>query len=292
MSWRTVCITTRAKLEQNMGYLVVRAETTTRIHLSEINILIIDTPMVAITSSLMIELVKNRIKLILCDEKHNPTAELIDQYGSVDSSLRVREQISWTLENKRRVWTRIVSEKITKQRDLLQRYEHPAEANLLTQYLDELQPNDVTNREGHAAKVYFNALFGKTFSREVDNPENAALNYGYSLLLSCFNKEITCKGYLTQLGIFHENQFNPFNLSSDLMEPFRPLVDEKVISINRKEFGKDEKAMLLSLLSDEVLIQESKQKLTQAISIYTDRALDALQSGRHELLAFYQCIVS
>jgi CRISPR-associated protein Cas1 len=292
MSWRTVCITTRAKLEQSLGYLVVRAETTTRIHLSEINILIIDTPMVAITSSLMVELIKNKIKLILCDEKHNPTAELLAHYGSVDSSLRIREQIAWTLENKRRIWTAIVGEKITRQQNLLLRRQHLSAADLLSHYLAELQPNDVTNREGHAAKVYFNALFGKSFSREQDCPINAALNYGYSLLLSCFNKEITAKGYLTQLGIFHENQFNPFNLASDLMEPFRPLVDEKVLSMQVKKFNKEEKAALLNLLNEDVLVVENRQKITQAISIYTDRALDALESGRQELMVFYACIVS
>ena len=84
---------------------------------------------------------------------------------------------------------------------------------------------DSTNREGHAAKVYFNALFGKDFTRDKDCPINAALNYGYSIILSCFNREIVCSGYLTQLGLFHENMFNHYNLSCDLMEPFRPLVD-------------------------------------------------------------------
>lgn len=292
MSWRTVCITTRAKLEHSLGYLVVRSETTTRIHLSEISLLIIDTPMAAITSSLMIELVKNKIKVVLCDEKHNPTAELMDQYGSVDSSLRIREQIAWTPENKRRIWTEIVREKITRQQDLLLRSEHTEAADLLLRYLAELQPNDVSNREGHAAKVYFNALFGKSFSREQDCPTNSALNYGYSLLLSCFNKEITGKGYLTQLGIFHDNQFNPFNLASDLMEPFRPLVDGKVLSMQFREFGKEEKAALLNLLNDEVLLAGNRQRVTQAISIYVDRALQALGLGQQEQLVFYACIAS
>ncbi len=71
---------------------------------------------------------------------------------------------------------------------------------------------DSTKREGHAAKVYFNALFGMDFTRADDNPINAALNYGYSMILSAINREITAAGYLTQIGIFHQNTFNPFNL--------------------------------------------------------------------------------
>ena len=87
---------------------------------------------------------------------------------------------------------------------------------------------DATNREGHAAKVYFNALFGMDFTRTAENSINAALNYGYSLLLSTCTREIAINGYITQLGLFHDNMFNPFNLAFDLMEPFRPLVDNLI----------------------------------------------------------------
>lgn len=73
---------------------------------------------------------------------------------------------------------------------------------MLDSYVEELEFNDVTNREGHAAKVYFNAMFGKSFTRSDDIPINAALNYGYSLILSCFSREIVSSGYLTQLGLF------------------------------------------------------------------------------------------
>ena len=84
---------------------------------------------------------------------------------------------------------------------------------------------DASNREGHAAKVYFNALFGMDFTRSADISINAALNYGYSLLLSAFNREISANGYLTQLGIYHNNMFNHFNLACDFMEPYRVIVD-------------------------------------------------------------------
>ncbi len=81
------------------------------------------------------------------------------------------------------------------------------------QYINEIEFGDVTNREGHAAKVYFNALFGMDFTRSAENVTNAALNYGYSLLLSTFNRCVVANGYITQLGLFHDNVFNQFNLS-------------------------------------------------------------------------------
>ena len=112
---------------------------------------------------------------------------------------------------------------------------------MLQGYIEELEVGDVTNREGHAAKVYFNALFGKDFTRSRDCVTNAALNYGYSLILSCINREVTAHGYITQLGLFHSNMFNQFNLSCDLMEPFRIIIDRWVYKNTPTVFGKEEK---------------------------------------------------
>ena len=120
-----------------------------------------------------------------------------------------------------------MAEKIRKQALHLQHWKRE-EADLLYQYINEIEFGDVTNREGHAAKVYFNALFGMDFTRSAENVTNAALNYGYSLLLSTFNRCVVANGYITQLGLFHDNVFNQFNLACNLMEPFRPLVDLKV----------------------------------------------------------------
>ena len=122
---------------------------------------------------------------------------------------------------KKHVWAEIVAEKIRKQALHLQHWKCE-EADLLYQYINEIEFGDVTNREGHAAKVYFNALFGMDFTRSAENVTNAALNYGYSLLLSTFNRCVVANGYITQLGLFHDNVFNQFNLACDLMEPFRP----------------------------------------------------------------------
>ncbi len=107
--------------------------------------------------------------------------------------------------------------------------------------MKEIELGDKTNREGHAAKVYFNALFGMDFSRSKECAINAALNYGYGILLSCFNREVIANGYITQLGLFHNNMFNQFNLASDLMEPFRILVDRIVVKNKPEKFESERK---------------------------------------------------
>ena len=120
MSWRTVVISTRAKLDLQMGYLVVRGEGTVKIHLGEIGMLLIENTAVSLTASLLAELTKRKVKVVFCDEKRNPSSELVGFYGSHDTSNKVRKQISWKEATKQAVWTQIVSEKIKKQKELLE----------------------------------------------------------------------------------------------------------------------------------------------------------------------------
>ena len=287
MSWRTVVISSRAKLDYHAGFLVVRAEETKRLFLKDIEILVIESTAVSMTAYLLNELVKHKVRVVFCDEKRNPTSELQPLYGSHDTSLKVRNQIAWSDTIKESVWTEIVTEKIRKQAELLRKYNKP-QAELLYSYIGEILPGDVTNREGHAAKVYFNALWGNTFSRSEECPVNAALNYGYAIILSMFNREITCNGYLTQFGLFHDNMFNAFNLSSDLMEPFRPIVDEFVLELRPEKFEENEKRELLKLLTKIVIIQERKEYLPNAVGHYVRSVFDALSEGDIANIRFYR----
>lgn len=286
MSWRIVVISRRAKLDYQMGCMVVRNEEITKIHLGEISTVLIESTAVSVTASLLSELVKKKIKVIFCDDKRNPSSELVGYYGSHDTSNKVRCQIKWLSETKEAVWTEIVSEKIRKQKELLE-YLRKEESELLDSYIKEIQWNDETNREGHAAKVYFNALFGMNFTRTADILENAALNYGYAIILSAFTREVTANGYITQLGLFHDNMFNQFNLASDLMEPFRILVDRKVVSMDLKEFTHQEKMEIVNLLNQEVRIDGKIQYVNNAIKIYCKSVFDALNENDSSLIRFY-----
>lgn len=287
MSWRTVVISNRAKLELKLGYLVVRGQEVNKIHLSEIAVLMIESTAVSLTASLVIELVKNNIQIVFCDEKHNPIADINSLYGSHDTSLKIRQQSSWPNTIKREVWTEIVKDKLIKQKNYLSHLGFDKESALVEGYIHQLEPNDKTNREAHAAKVYFNALFGLSFSRIEDCILNAGLNYGYAILLSAFNREIVSNGYITQLGIFHHNRFNDFNLGSDLMEPYRVLVDRYVYEANHFEFGKYERIELVNLLHSKVKIDGKKQTILNAIGIYTKSVFDALFNRDVSLLRFY-----
>ena len=287
MSWRVIVISKRAKLDLQLGYMVVRSEEVTKIVLSEISTILIESTAVSLTTGLLAELSKRKIKVIFCDEKRNPSSELVSYYGSHDTSNKVRKQIAWKQKTKEAVWTEIVTEKIRKQKEILEIL-GKEESEILSSYIKEITWNDGTNREGHAAKVYFNALFGLDFTRTEDNYINAGLNYGYSIILSAFTREIVANGYITQLGLFHDNMFNQFNLASDLMEPFRVLIDQKVLRMKLMDFEHEEKMQLVNVLNQEVLIDGKKQYVNNAIKIYCKSVFDALNDDDSSLMRFYR----
>lgn len=287
MSWRTVIISSRCKLDYKMGFMVVRSEETKKIFLDEIAVLLIENPAVALTGCLLEALVEKKIRVIFCDAKRTPNAELVPYYNSYDCSRKIRAQINWKDDIKGSVWADIVAEKIRKQSDFLSELQKNDEAALLRSYLTQIELHDATNREGHAAKVYFNALFGMDFTRNEESITNAALNYGYGIILSAFNREITAQGYLTQLGIFHDNMFNHFNLSCDLMEPFRILVDRKVKAMESSDFSSEEKHYIVGVLNDVVVINNTKQTVLNAVKHYCRSVFDALNGGDLSLIQFY-----
>ena len=279
MGWRIVVIKSKAKLDYKMDYLVVRTEEkTSRIHLSEISVLIIESTAVSLTAYLLVELSKKKVKVIFCDERCNPNSELCCLHGSYDTSRKVRQQINWDGETKKIVWSEIVKCKIKGQLSNVKEH-YIEEREMLQGYLEAVEPGDVTNREGHAAKVYFNTLFGKDFSRGDDNITNSALNYGYGILLSAFNREISASGYLTQLGIFHSNTFNQFNLSCDFMEPFRPFVDRLVLKLDLTKLDHNEKMKIVDILNQKITINEQNHYIINAIHIYTMSVLEALEEN-------------
>jgi len=287
MSFRTVVIKNRCKLDLSANYLVCRGEEEKRIFIKELSCLIIESTAVAITAYLLSELVKNNVKVIFCDECHNPECELVSYRNNYVSSKKILSQFYWNKSFLAKLWKKIIKEKIKNQSNILQKYKRIEQCELLKKYASEVEDEDITNREGHAAKVYFNALFGKGFERREQHVINSALNYGYSIILSCFNREITSRGYLTQLGIWHKNDFNAFNLSCDLMEPFRTLVDDMVMGFNDEQF-KNYKVSILEIFNKNLQIKGKKYAFLDVISLYCSCIFDAIETQNLDRVCFYE----
>ena len=282
--FRTVVIKSRAKLELRLNYLVIRSDAEQKIFLKEIAVLIIQSTAVSLTAALLAELCRRNIKVVFCDEKCNPVSELLPYYGVHNTTKRYKEQIAWCRDAKDVIWRSIVCEKIRMQACVLLENGFNEQANVLRAYIDEVEPGDVTNREGHAAKVYFNCILGEGNFRGGGGFLNACLNYGYTVLLSAFNREIVAHGYLTQLGIWHDNEFNEFNLACDLMEPFRPIVDRIALSLT--EGDKDFKRKMTNVLNLRTQYDGKNTTMDVAIRQYVKDAIHAISAGDEQQLKF------
>lgn len=287
MGWRTVVVNKNCKLSYKNDYLIIRSEELKMIHLSEINTIIIENGMVSITSYLINELSNKKIKLIICDEKHNPSCEMVPYYGSFNTSKKILNQTKWSKKKKEFAWMQIVKYKIHNQALLIKKLGIQGYEKIL-EYESQVELDDKSNREGHAAKVYFSLLYGKEFSRGNVSNANIALDYGYAILLSMLNREIVSKGYITQLGIKHKNEFNRFNLSCDLMEIFRPLVDEIVYKNREFAFDQDYKYKLINLYNREVQINDKQQYLSNAVPIFITSVFNFLEYEEESKILNYE----
>ena len=284
MGFRTVVVNSRSKLEHRLNFLIIRSETERRIYINEINTLIVQSTAVSLTASLLSELVKNNVKVVFCDEKCNPTAELMPYYGAHNTSKRIKKQTQWLKQTKDKVWKTLIVKKILSQSELLEKKGFSSEAKMLKEYAENVTDGDVTNREGHSAKVYFNAVLPERSTRRSTDFINGCLNYGYAVLLSAVNREIVSSGYITQIGIWHDNEFNDFNLGSDLIEPLRTIADETALSI--ADGDETFKRKMANILNYEVIFDGKKTTLDVALRQYVKSVLCALNENDPSVITF------
>lgn len=281
MGWRTVVVNTHSKLSYKNNHLIFKdASRTELIHLSEVDILLLETTDIVLSTMLIKRLVDENILVIFCDDKRLPTAMLMPYYARHDSSLQLSNQITWSEDVKAEVWTTIIAQKILNQAMYLGDCGFFEKSQPVIGLYNGLELFDPSNREGHAARIYFNTLFGNDFSREQDNDINAALDYGYTLILSMFAREVVVCGCMTQFGLKHANQFNQFNLASDVMEPFRPIIDRIVYENRNNDFVKI-KRELFTIFSDTFLYNGKEMYLSNIVSDYTKKVIKTLnQTGK------------
>lgn len=244
-------------------------------HLSEISSIILESNQVYFSAYLASELARSKIMTVFCNEKHLPVGQYLPLYGAHNCSKRIQEQIAWGEVCKKQVWQSVVRHKIEQQANLL-KDRSLGNSNVLFGFAKSVKSGDTTNREAQAARVYFASLFGEDFTREIDSPLNVALNYGYSIFLAMVAREIVARGYLTQIGICHRNEYNQFNLACDLMEPFRPLVDRVVIDNFEGDFTRELRLTLLSVPTMVVEYKDGSYKVSSVVSLYVQDCLNAL----------------
>lgn len=245
-----------------------------QIPVDDISLLLISTTQAVITTALISELSKKNVKIVFTDEAREPISEIYGYYPANRTAQLLREQVNWDLQLQQILWTKLVANKIINQINVLNLLDHSTDELVLE--LEKLELNDLTNREAVVSHKYFPLLFESGFTRRDGSVINAALNYGYSILLSAVNQEIVANGYVTYLGIHHDSEENQFNLASDLMEPFRPVVDCWVANQKFNQLTPDIKYGLVELLSLELKYNGKKTILRNAITDHVRNCLKYL----------------
>lgn len=292
MSWRIVYISEAEEMRLYLDNLkVIKADQEVLIPLSDIHTIVVDNNRTIITSRLINKLTNYHILLVFCDEQHHPNAFSLGLYSHYRVYGVLQQQIAWSDYAKGMVWKKIVERKIQNQASLLEYLDKSSFiVNRLQVYAKEVEFNDHSNREGHAAKLYFDELFGSDFQRQrgAVDAYNSALNYGYIVLRACVARSVVAHGLHPSLGVGHRNQFNAFNLVDDCMEVFRPVIDFWVAtSMEREDYLTWEiKQSLIRRLSAKILIDGQRQTVLNAIDIFIQSFIKAMNEEDESLLVY------
>ena len=218
--------------------------------IEDIGFVVLEDQQTSITLPLLNALSDNNVAVIFCGENRMPNAMLMNLDSNKTQGESYRSQIEASEPLKKGLWKQIVEAKIRNQSALLQKLGR--DGSKLKPYYMNVKSADADNREGIAAKIYWSELFGTDFIRSRDGlPPNNLLNYGYTILRAAVTRSIMGSGLFPAFGIFHRNRYNAFPLADDLMEPYRPYVDELVYNLHNQgheQLTKEVKGQLLRIL--------------------------------------------
>ncbi|KID42263.1 type II CRISPR-associated endonuclease Cas1 [Fructilactobacillus fructivorans] len=282
MAWRSVVITQHSKISYSGRRIIVQTDSNIHeIPVEDIEVLLISTTQAVVTARAMAELSRNAVKVIFSDTLGEPVCETVNYLPNNRTLSLLKNQFNWDAHRKEILWTWIATAKMKMQIEVLQSKKIDTEE--LDYEFKKIEVNDETNREAVVARKYFPMLFGTDFQRRDFSPYNAALNYGYSLLLSFVNRSIVEQGYLTQIGIHHHSDENQFNLGSDLMEPFRPIIDGWVSGQDIKKLTPEVKIQLVDLFNLELKFNGKNTILRNALKQHVNNCLKYLSQEQDDV---------
>lgn len=255
--------------------------------IEDIGLLMLDHYQITLSHQLIQELMKNNVILISCDERHLPLAGMLPFSGNTLFSERVKTQIEVSEPLKKQLWKQTVECKIQNQLKVLEqlgKYAYP-----MYEYLKEVKSGDTTNMEGIAAQHYWKYLIDNDFLRNRfgDYP-NPFFNFGYGVLLSIIARALVDTGLLLVLGIFHRNKYNPYCLASDIMEPYRPIVDLLVMKWlqlhpEKQSLDKESKTFLLQIATQDVNIEKLVRPLIVGVKMTASSLLKCYTGEKRQI---------
>lgn len=284
MSWQTVVInkSQKIKLKNNNFCVINENKEEILFPFTQLNSIILENNYCLTSSQVLSKLVENDVYVIICNERYEPSGILLSLSSHFQPLAVFEKQINMTDNFKDALWTKIIIKKIENSISILRNYADDSIAiEMLDKFANSVIAGDKTNREGLAAKVFFRSLYGSSFLRFSDDDINKALNYGYKMLASCISRTLVKYGLNLYIGIHHIGKTNPFNLAYDFIEPFRPLIDEWVITnLNLLNNGLtyNQRIELLNIINKKIIIDKKIMTIINAIEVMIKSFISCLNN--------------
>lgn len=287
---RTLFISNPYHLSVKNNQLVVSATAGIQVKtvpIEDVGFVVLENHEISFTMKLVEQLTENNVAVVFCDSKHMPSSMLLPLDTNHIQNEIFRAQADASEPLKKNLWKQVIEAKIANQARLLEKL--GKNSGKLKALMKAVKSGDSDNREGFAARLYWTEMFSPSFIRDrFGMPPNPFLNYGYILLRSAVARSLAGSGLLATLGIHHHNRYNAFCLADDIMEPYRPYVDELVYRMHEKwpyqlEIETEHKAELLQLMTADVRIGENRRPLMVALS-QTTASLTRCFSGEDRKL--------
>ncbi len=263
----------------------------TTIPIEDIGVVILDHQQITISQALISKLLANNVALITCDNSHHPTGLMLNLDGNTIQAERFATQINASVPLKKQLWALTVEQKITNQAAILKQ-QNQGEHELLLAYSKQIRSGDPENVEGRAAAYYWKHIFGedKKFIRDREGASpNHVLNYGYAIIRASIARALVGSGLMPTLGIHHRNKYNAYCLADDIMEPYRPVVDNIICQMLKEgqvadEITKENKQTILQLLAHDVMIDGEKSPLLIAMQRTSASLVKCFEGTQRKIL--------
>lgn len=282
---RVLCFGNPARLSLKLAQMVIELQDATRtVPIEDIGVVILEHKQITITHALIDALLANNVAIVTSNDKHLPVGLMLPLDGNTLQSERFRAQIDASEPLKKQMWQQTITAKILGQAHVLgtQHIEH----NNMLKWAKEVRSGDTDNMEARAAAYYWRNVFGDLdFIREPEGmPPNNLLNYGYSIVRAMVARALVGAGLLPTLGIHHHSRYDAYCLADDIMEPYRPFVDMKVLEMWKKggittDISSEQKRELLSITTMDVHISGHRSPMMMAIHT-TAQSVQKCYSGQ------------
>ncbi|MFV0480207.1 MAG: type II CRISPR-associated endonuclease Cas1 [Anaerorhabdus sp.] len=288
MGWKTIYIDEHCNVSLSMSSLKVKLDDDyISVPLQDIQTVVFAHDKMTITLPIINALIENNVGIIVTNKSKDPSGIFLPFNNHSVVFKQLKQQLEWKKTRKKKLWKLIIQDKIASEIELMKLFDcDDSDIRVMDMYNKNVENGDASNREGIAARLYFQKIFGEDFIRHQDDVYNFALDYGYKIVASIISRYIASRGYLVQYGINHIGESNPFNLTYDFIEVFRIFVDYLVLTKIEPAnlFSMEDRINLVDIGNYMVRVNNKKYRLSHAIEMVIDSYFSFLEERSETIL--------